>query len=110
MGLLNGMYQMLKADNYDLITENIYKCPKKVGEPLVRAILSYDYIPNKVTIEALLKCFEIYKAYYGETEETKLQEAVTKATELCNSFEQVEVKAYATRVLAAFLDELEGNL
>lgn len=40
IGLLNGFYQMVMAEDYNLITDSIMKCPQKVADPMARAILS----------------------------------------------------------------------
>lgn len=108
VGLLNGMYKMLTAGDYDLITDNVYKCPKKVADPMVRTFLGYGYMAPEVTIKILLACFELYKKYFQNVNsKDEFIEIIKEAEQIKTKFSETEEKSYAGKVLSIFIDEIE---
>jgi hypothetical protein len=108
LGLLNGFYQMVTAHNYDLITENIMKCPLKVADPMARAILSYGYLTTDIAYKILMETFSIYKSYVCKVKtDEEMYDVVNESKKIMDKFTKPEEKAYAGRMLAAFIDEVE---
>jgi hypothetical protein len=108
LGLLNGFYQMVTAGNYDLITENIMKCPLKVADPMARAILSYEYLMPDKAYGVLIETFKVYKTYFGKvTSDDEVFKVVEEAEKIKAKFTTPEEKSYAGRMLAAFINEIE---
>lgn len=108
IGLLNGFYQMVTSQNYDLITENIMKCPLKVANPMVRAILSYGYLTTNKAYMILMETFSIYKNHVCKVKtDEEMYDVINESKKIMEKFTTPEEKAYAGRMLAAFLDEIE---
>lgn len=108
IGLLNGVYKMLTEGDYDLLLENVCKLPEKLGDIMVRTFLSYGYLMPDKTIQVLLTAFSVYKNHYGKvTEDAQLEEIVKEAEEIRQKFTTPEEKAYGSRVLSVFIDEIE---
>jgi hypothetical protein len=108
LGLLNGFYQMVMSDNYDLITENIMKCPLKVADPMARAILSYGYLVPDKAYAVLMETFVIYKDYVCKiTNDDEMYDVLIEAEKIKAKFKTKEEKDYASRMLKAFTDEIE---
>lgn len=108
LGLLNGMYKMLTKDDYDLMYDTVCKLPQKLGDPMARTFLSYGYMKPDVTIKVLLECFELYKKYFQNIKaENGIADVVEAAETIKATFTNAEEQAYATRVLAVFIDEIE---
>ena len=108
IGLLNGFYKMVMEGDYDLITDNIMKCPQKVADPMARAILSYGYLASDKAYGVLMKTFEIYKNNFCEiTTEEEMFNVFREAEKIKDSFKTEEEQEYASRMLRAFTDEIE---
>lgn len=108
IGLLNGFYQMVTSQNYDLITENIMKCPLKVADPMARAILSYGYLTTNKAYMILMETFSIYKNHVCKVKtDEEMYDVINESKKIMEKFTTPEEKAYAGRMLAAFLDEIE---
>ncbi|WP_370845696.1 hypothetical protein [Eubacterium sp.] len=108
VGLLNGFYQMVTSKNYDLITENIMKCPKKIADPMARAILSYEHLSEDRAYEILLKTFDIYKKYFCKVKSNEeMYSVIQEAEKIKSEFKNAEEKMYAARILVTFVDEVE---
>jgi hypothetical protein len=108
VNLLNGFYKMSTQGDYDLITDSIMKCPKKVADPLCRAIMSYEYLMPDKSLDVLMKTFNLYKDNFMKvTDDEGMAKVVDEAEKIKAQFTVPEESAYAGRMLAAFIDEIE---
>ena len=108
VGLLNGMYKMLTEGDYDLITENVYKCPQKVADPMVRTFMGYGYMTPDVTLKILLDCFGIYKKYFQQVNSSDaFTDIIKEANDIKAKYNNAEECSYAGKVMSIFIDEIE---
>ena len=110
VNLLNGMYKMLTAGDCELLGEAIDNVPDKLGNRMVRALLSYGYLTPEVTLGIMTKCFGLYREYFGKVfQDEDFEKMMKNADEIKQSFENAEQQEYAVKVLLAFIDEIDDK-
>jgi hypothetical protein len=113
IGIFNGIYKMLKENDYEVIMDIVSELDKKINDPLLKAVLNYEPLTNEDTIKILMVVFSIFKPYYGTMEDDDAMwsslvqqgnDCVAKITECIP-----EGNAYTRRLITVLIEEIEAK-